>query len=166
MKRETIPTIRTIGHSVKPIDTFLAVLKKHRIKVLVDVRSVPQSRFCPHFSKNALQRELSKQDIQYQWRGQNLGGRGVNVGWDDAIEELVALARKGTRVAVMCSEGDYRKCHRYTTLTPAFEVAGLEVVHVQYPPKKHSDKSEKNTPQNPLFSEFIGKTKSKKKPSI
>ena len=132
----------------------------------MDVRSIPQSRFCPHFNRNALQSELAKQDIQYLWRGQNLGGRGVNVGWDDAIEELVALARKGTRVAVMCSEGDYRKCHRYTTLTPAFEVAGLEVVHVQYPPKKHSDKSEKNTPQNPLFSEFIGKTKSKKKPSI
>ena len=132
MKRKTTPTIRTIGHSTKPIDTFLAILKKHRIKVLVDVRSAPFSRFCPHFNRSALQRELAYATIQYQWRGQNLGGRGVNVGWEDAIEELAALAKKGTRVAVMCSEGDYRKCHRYTTITPALEKAGVKVVHIQY----------------------------------
>ena len=122
--------IFSLGHSNKSLQTFLATLKKHRIKVLVDVCSVPQSRFCQHFNRNALKRELAKRDIQYLWRGQNLGGRGVNVGWDDAIEELVAMAKKGARVAVMCSEGDYHKCHRYTVLTPAFEAAGLEVVHV------------------------------------
>ena len=132
MKRKTTPIIRTIGHSVKSIDVFLATLKKHRIKVLVDVRSAPFSRFCPYFNRNALQSELAEQDIQYLWLGQNLGGRGVNVGWEDAIDELVALTKKGTRVAVMCSEGDYRKCHRYTTITPALEKAGLKVVHIQY----------------------------------
>ena len=132
MKRKTSLTIRSIGHSVKPIDTFLAILKKHRIEVLVDVRSIPYSRFSPHFNKNALQSELDNEDIQYLWRGQNLGGRGVNVGWDEAIEELVALVKDGARVVVMCSEGDYRKCHRYTTITPAVEEKGLQVVHIQY----------------------------------
>ena len=124
--------IFSIGHSVKPIDTFLATLKKHRIEVLADVRSVPYSRYSAHFNQNALQRELAYATIQYLWRGQNLGGRGVNVGWDDAIEELAALAKGGTRVCVMCAERDYRKCHRYITITPALEEKGLRVVHIEY----------------------------------
>ena len=128
MKQE----IFSVGHSVKPIDIFLATLKKHRIELLVDVRSIPYSRFSSQFNKNALHSELAKRDIQYLWRGQNLGGRGVNVGWDEAIEELIGLAKLGTRVCVMCSEGDYKKCHRYTTITPALEKHGLQVVHIQY----------------------------------
>src|SRR3989344_7955529 len=121
MKRKSSLTIHSIGHSVKPIDTFLVTLKKHWIEVLVDVRSIPYSRFSPQFNKNALQSELDNEDIQYLWRGQNLGGRGVNVGWDEAIEQLGALVNDGARVVVMCSEGDYRKRHRYTTITPAVE---------------------------------------------
>lgn len=132
MATKKVFSIASLGHSNKPIAAFLGILKKHDIEVLVDVRSVPVSRFCPHFNKNALQSELAKRDIQYLSRGQNLGGRDVNVGWDEAIEELVCLAESGARVAVMCSEGDYRKCHRYITITPALEERGLRVVHIQY----------------------------------
>jgi len=124
-------TIYTIGHSNKTLPVFLKTLKKHGIQVLVDVRTIPLSRFYPHFNRNALQSALEKRDIQYLWRGQNLGGRGVNVGYEDAIDEVVRMA-KGKRVCVMCSEGDYHKCHRLTMLAPSFEERGLEVVHTVY----------------------------------
>ena|SRR3989338_4689408 len=130
--RKTRTAIASIGHSNKPLAVFLSTLKKHNVEILADVRTLPVSRFCPHFSKNALQDTLAKADIKYLYRGKNLGGRGVNVGWDEAIEELTGLAKLGTRVCVMCSEGDYRKCHRYTTITPALEKHGLRVVHIQY----------------------------------
>lgn len=126
------PQIKTIGHSNKTIDVFLDTLKKHEIEVLVDVRTVPRSRFSPHFNEKTLGSSLAKRSIKYLNRGQNLGGRGVNEGYEEAIDELVGLAKKGTRVAVMCSEGDYHDCHRYSTLTPSFEERGLTVEHIEY----------------------------------
>ena len=126
------PIIFSVGHSNKPIGVFLGKLKEHRIDHLVDVRTIPSSRFCPHFNKNALQATLSIQTIKYLWKGENLGGKGINVGYEEAIDELVGMAQEGTKIAVLCSEGDYRKCHRYTALTPSFEQRGVRVFHIEY----------------------------------
>ncbi|MGD9369599.1 MAG: DUF488 domain-containing protein [Desulfobacteraceae bacterium] len=65
----------TIGHSAHPIEKFIELLKLHHIHMLVDVRSVPASRFYPQFRKRALTRTLAEQDIQYVFLGQQLGGR-------------------------------------------------------------------------------------------
>lgn len=127
--------IFSCGHSNRPITDFLGILKKHKIDTLADVRTIPLSRFCPHFNQKALQSELSKRNIKYLYRGQNLGGRGVNVGYEEAIDELVGLVKKGSKVAVMCSEGDYHKCHRFTTLTPSFEERKITVEHIEYEKK-------------------------------
>lgn len=124
--------IFTIGHSNVPLIIFLKKLKEHQIQVLVDVRTTPLSRFCPHFNKNALHKALDRETIKYLWRGQNLGGKQANVFYEEAIEELVDLAKQGKKVCVMCSEKDYKKCHRYTVLTPSFEGRGLLVVHIEY----------------------------------
>ncbi|MDP3785236.1 MAG: DUF488 domain-containing protein [bacterium] len=132
MATKKVFTIATVGHSNKPIAVFLGVLKKHTIEVLADVRTIPLSRFCPHFNQKALQDTLAKAHIKYFYRGKNLGGRGVNEGYEEAIDELVGLAKKGTKVAVMCSEGDYHNCHRYSTLAPSFEERGLTVEHIEY----------------------------------
>ncbi len=128
-------TIFTAGHSNRPITDFLGILKKSKIEVLADVRTIPLSRFCPHFNQKALEATLTKAHIKYLYRGKNLGGRGVNVGYEEAIDELVGLVKKGTRVAVMCSEGDYHDCHRYSTLTPSFEERKLTVEHIVYEKK-------------------------------
>ena len=143
MKTTKVFTLFTVGHSNKPIGIFLDVLNKHKIDVLADVRTIPQSRFCPHFNQKALQSELEKRTIKYLYRGLNLGGRGVNEGYEEAIDELVGLAKKGSKVAVMCSEGDYHKCHRFTTLTPSFEERGATVVHIEYENEKKSTKRNK-----------------------
>lgn len=126
------PYIFSIGHSSKTIDTFLGKLKENKIGVLVDVRSLPVSRFCPHFNKNALRDTLARANIQYLYRGHNLGGLGENVDYEKTVDELVDMVKKGSRVAVMCSEGAYIKCHRYLTLTPSFEDRGLSVTHIEY----------------------------------
>jgi uncharacterized protein (DUF488 family) len=124
--------IFSIGHSNVPLATFIKKLKEHQIEVLVDIRTTPLSRFCPHFNEKPLRATLATQTIKYLFRGANLGGRAVNVGYEEAINELTELAQQGKRVCVMCSEKDFNKCHRYTKLTPSFEERGLLVVHIIY----------------------------------
>lgn len=135
MKKQS-KTIYSLGHSNKSLAIFLNTLANHKIEVLADVRTIPLSSYCPHFNENALRRVLPSQNIQYLWRGKNLGGRGVNVGYEEAIKELSSMAKNGTRVCVMCSEADYKKCHRYLTLTPSFQAQGLSVIHIQYDNEK------------------------------
>lgn len=129
--------IFTIGHSNVPFSVFLKKLKEHQIRFLVDVRTTPLSRFSPHFNKMPLNRALTQETIKYLWRGKNLGGKQANVFYKEAIDELTDLAKQGKKVCVMCSEKDYKKCHRFTTLTPSFEERGCLVVHIEYDKKRN-----------------------------
>lgn len=133
--------IFTIGHSNVPLATFLKKLKEHKIEVLVDVRTIPLSRFSPHFNKMPLQRALATETIKYLFKGANLGGRAVNVGYEEAIKELTELVQQGKRVCVMCSEKYFNKCHRFTVLTPSFEERGLLVVHIEYENEKRNSRN-------------------------
>lgn len=155
------PQIKTIGHSNKAIDVFLDTLQKHETEVLVDVRTIPRSRFSSHFNEKPLGSSLAKRSIKYLNRGQNLGGRGVNVGYEEAIEELVELARQGVRVCVMCSEADYLKCHRYSTLTPSLHEHGIDVFHIEY--AKTVNGGKKPTPQTPQKLKKLEKVKSQQR---
>jgi len=130
------PIIHTCAHSNKPISAFIKLLKDNDIELLVDVRSIPSSRFCPQFNKSALYATLSLHSIKYLWKGKNLGGKDINVNYEEAINALVTLAKQGVRIAVMCSEKDYRKCHRYTVLTPSFEAEKVSVIHLEYENEK------------------------------
>src|SRR5690554_5631765 len=64
----------TIGHSTRSSEAFLTLLDSHDIQLLVDVRSFPGSRKYPHFSKDALESELRKNGVGYEWV-RELGGR-------------------------------------------------------------------------------------------
>lgn len=124
--------IFTAGHSSRAFSEFLKNLQDHEIDTVVDVRTFPRSRFSPQYNQKALSESLNKEGISYLFRGRNLGGRGENIAYDDTIDELVEMVRFGKRVCVMCSEADYRKCHRYEMLTPSFEERRLEVKHILY----------------------------------
>jgi len=133
--------IWTIGHSSVPLEVFLNKLKEHKIQVLCDCRHIPLSRWCPHFNKNALHRALATETIKYLWKGENLAGRGINKNYEQTIDELVALAKRGTRVCVMCVEKNHENCHRFTMLTPSFEARGLLVVHIEYENEKRNSRN-------------------------
>lgn len=128
--------IFTIGYGHKQIDEFIEKLKENKIKVLVDVRTHPFSRWNPKFSRPSLEAELAKHSIQYLYRGHNLGGLGENVDFEVTIDEVVALSSI-RETCMMCTEGDYRKCHRYQILTPAFENKGVKVEHLIWTKSKN-----------------------------
>ncbi len=126
--------IYTIGHSTRTIEDLIAALQAHAIEVVVDIRSFPMSRRLPHFNREALEKSLPASGIEYVWEKQ-LGGRRKKIRPDSpntglrsdsfrnyadymltpefrgAIEELVIRAEQ-KRVAIMCAERVYFRCHR------------------------------------------------------
>lgn len=119
----------TMGCSTKTSEEFISKLKEFGINLLVDVRTSPYSRWASNFNKEEIEILVKDNGIAYLYRGKNLGGLGENVDFDLAIEEVVRLSEHSI-IAIMCSEADYTKCHRYKILTPKLVKAGVKVEHI------------------------------------
>jgi uncharacterized protein (DUF488 family) len=123
----------TIGHSSHTLDAFTGLLRGAGVTQLADVRRWPRSRRHPHFDDDALAVELASSGIAYAHLPE-LGGHrdpvagSPNDGWDvpafngyadhlgsaefaRGLDRLLALAA-ARPAAVMCAEGDWRRCHR------------------------------------------------------
>jgi uncharacterized protein (DUF488 family) len=142
-------TVFSIGHSDHAIDDFVALLKQHGIDALVDVRSQPYSRWVPQFNREALAEAIEAAGLRYVWLGDMLGGRPQDQSLYDGedarpdydrmrkradyqagIEQLLELAGHAAAAAIMCSEGDYRHCHRTLLITPTLLDRETRVVHI------------------------------------
>ena len=136
----------TIGHSRHPLTAFLALLRRHDVTAVADVRSVPYSRFNPQFNRNSLSEALVEGGMGYVYLGDTLGGRPDDPAcYEDgrvryervAVTErfLGGLARlvRGAaehRIAVMCAEREPLDCHRALLVAHALEERGVEVRHI------------------------------------
>lgn len=70
-----ISTLLTLGYGNRQLDDVLALLVAHEVRYLIDVRSVPYSRFNPVFSKDNLATTVEKAGVRYVFMGDALGGR-------------------------------------------------------------------------------------------
>lgn len=140
--------VYTIGHSNHPEEKLVGLLGQHGVELVVDVRSRPYSRWVPQANRERLAQTLEAAGIEYRWLGEALGGKPGPGGsglegaaadyealrarpeFEAGIEEVVALAAE-RRTAILCAEGDYRKCHRYKLIAPSLEARGVEVAHIQ-----------------------------------
>jgi uncharacterized protein (DUF488 family) len=141
--------IFTVGHSTRPQDELIAILKEAGVELLVDVRRFPGSRRHPQFGKEALSAGLAAAGIAYRHEP-DLGGRreprpdSPNTAWRvagfrgyadhmasaefrAALERLVA--QQETPTAVMCAEAVPWKCHRQL-IADALVARGVDVVHL------------------------------------
>jgi len=140
----------TIGHSTLALDVFLSLLQLNGINLLADVRSFPSSRRYPHFNRVALKNSLESSGIEYVHLPE-LGGRrkarpdSLNIAWRnesfrgyadymetdafrEGIERLLALAQT-KRVAIMCAEAVWWKCHR-SLISDFLKASGANVIHI------------------------------------
>ena len=124
----------TIGHSTLAIEVFLGALQGNGVRVLADVRTIPQSRHNPQFGMEALSASLRSTGIDFRWM-QALGGLrkarkdSINTGWrnasfrgyadymqteafETALQELMELEKEVAAAAIMCSEAVPWRCHR------------------------------------------------------
>jgi hypothetical protein len=66
-------TILTIGHSTRPLEGFVDLLKTYDVRMVVDVRSVPQSRHNPQLNTDTMPEKLIPEEIEY-YHVKGLGG--------------------------------------------------------------------------------------------
>src|SRR5580765_6881150 len=59
------PIILTIGHSTRPWNDFLDLLRAHGVERIIDVRSIPRSRHNPQFDQDTLRQKLRGARIGY-----------------------------------------------------------------------------------------------------
>ncbi len=121
-----MPIVLTIGHSTRTLAEFIGLLQAHGATRVVDVRTVPRSRYNPQFNKTSLPGSLKKSGLGYIHLP-GLGGLrhskcdSVNLGWHNAsfrsyadymqtpefeqsFDELIQLANQ-ERIVLMCAEG-------------------------------------------------------------
>src|SRR5437868_1262339 len=65
--------VHTIGHSTRPFDEFVALLKANGVQRVVDVRTVPRSRRNPQYETGTMAAALEETGLHYTHLG-GLGG--------------------------------------------------------------------------------------------
>src|ERR1700731_2712059 len=147
MEATGMPAVLTIGHSNRTWKDFRDLLRAHRVKRVIDVRSIPRSRHNPQFNRATLSKKLRAARIGYVHL-RKLGGLrharrdSPNMGWRNAsfrgfadymqtsefeagLHRLLKLAGQ-KRSAIMCAEAVPWRCHR-SLIADALTVRGIRV---------------------------------------
>jgi uncharacterized protein (DUF488 family) len=142
--------VLSIGHSTRPLEAFLRLLRQHDVKLVADVRKLPGSRRNPQFDRNSLAAALQEAGIGYV-HIPALGGLrrpqpgSPNGGWKNAsfqayadymltpefergLDELLAHAANRP-TALMCAEAVPWRCHR-SLIADVLVTRGISVEHI------------------------------------
>lgn len=135
----------TLGHSNHGFEDFLALLRRHAVETVADVRSRPFSRFVPHFTKDRLERLLAGEGIGYLYLGRELGGKPLR---DDPPQTRLDYAARvaqpafragiarlleaagAHRTAIVCRERDQLECHRLHLICRYVRTTVGEIRHI------------------------------------
>lgn len=145
--------IVTLGHGTLGEELFVEVLGDASVRELIDVRRFPGSRRNPQFGQDAMASWLPAAGIEYRHLpalgGRRSGGESTNVGlrneqfrayahhmasdeFAGGVAELESIdsALDEGRVAVMCSESVWWRCHRRLLADHLVLVEGVTVEHL------------------------------------
>ena len=139
-------TLYSVGHSNQTLEEFLALIMVYGINCIVDVRSVPASKYSPQFNQENLKGFLLINNVQYLHFGAEFGARRTDsIGENGQVDfELAAKTpsfttgvlrilrgqERGYRIAFMCSEADPLECHRFALVSRYFYDTGVDVQHI------------------------------------
>jgi uncharacterized protein (DUF488 family) len=118
--------LMTIGHSNVCWEEFHYALDYFDVNCIIDVRSSPTSRWS-QFRKEQLRLALNRVGISYVHLGDSLGGhpksgptaydaRRGTASFATGIESVLAIADR-CRPALMCSEAEPLRCHRFLLIS-------------------------------------------------
>jgi uncharacterized protein (DUF488 family) len=133
LNQKSLPRIFTVGHSNRTISEFIQTLEAYKLKLLIDVRTVPKSRHNPQFGEKRLQASLKKKGIEYgrmaglggfrrtkkdsknqAWRNLAFRGFADYMQSEEFKKNLTRLINrsKRKRLVIMCAEAVPWRCHR------------------------------------------------------
>lgn len=137
----------SIGHSNQTQEEFLELLRTFGINCVVDVRSIPASKYSPQFNQEVLRNYLQNNGIVYLHFGEEFGARRTDsLDKDGKVDfELAAQSanfkrgvtrvlegiEKGYSIAFMCSEAEPLECHRFALVSRYFHERGYDVQHIR-----------------------------------
>lgn len=137
----------TIGHSTIKVEDFINLLKKFHIDYLLDVRSIPYSKYAEQFNREKLDRELTTARINYRFMGTYFGARqkDINLYHKDGyldfdkvrsskefikrVDSVISGLEKNN-IVLMCTEKDPFDCHRAIMVGRAFDLRGITLNHI------------------------------------
>lgn len=131
----------SIGYGNRTTFEVFALLRKQGVEKLIDVRSVPYSRYRPMFNRNNLAIQAKSEGIEYIFKGQELGAKlnGSYPNYDilrscpeylEGLKYLTSEIEAGYNIAIMCCELDYLKCHRYDLIGEDMFQLNYDVIHI------------------------------------
>ncbi|MBO3799955.1 MAG: DUF488 domain-containing protein [Candidatus Brockarchaeota archaeon] len=127
--------IWTIGYGSLSKEEFLRLLRRQRIRILVDIRRFPKSK-SEHFTMENIEKWLLENGIVYFWLGEELGGyrrEGYEkymetTRFKEGVNKLLEIAGKD-RTCIMCLETDPKYCHR-RFIAHYLTRRGIRVIHI------------------------------------
>ena len=147
----------SVGHSNQSIEDFYELLELQRIDCILDVRSMPYSKYTPQFNEEFLKKWLNQHRVLYVPFGKHFGARrsdclketefvkngiketkpqvnfelGVTTpNFLSGVERLNKALDQNRRVSLMCSEADPLGCHRFSFISRFFHDLGWDVQHI------------------------------------
>jgi uncharacterized protein (DUF488 family) len=138
----------TLGYGNRQLEDVLGLLRAHEVRYLIDVRSMPYSRFNPAFSKDNLASLVEKMGIRYVFMGDMLGGRPndrscydeaghvdylacrESLDFKDGFGRLRRAFEQNAGAAIFCSELRPEHCHRTKLIGEVMAEMGVPVMHI------------------------------------
>jgi uncharacterized protein (DUF488 family) len=140
----------TIGHSTQPIKDFVHKLKSHGVQRVIDVRTLPRSRFNPQFDRTRLPgllraahihythlpglgglRKPHRDSRNYGWRNESFRGYADHMqtlAFKESLQCCLEMA-SAERVALMCAEAVPWRCHR-SLIADALVARGIAALEI------------------------------------
>jgi uncharacterized protein (DUF488 family) len=151
-------TLYSVGHSDRPLEELIAMLRAAGVKTLIDARAQPRSQRHPQFNDASLRAACEAAGLAYHWAGRQLGGHRAgraesrHVALKDAAlrgfadymdtaefqKGAAALRKLASRApaALLCAERDPAHCHR-SLIADYLTLQGVRVVHLLGPGESH-----------------------------
>lgn len=143
--------IYSIGHGGRTFERLVDTMTTYEVGYLIDVRSVPYSKYQPWSSKRPLERALRatelRTELRYVFMGDVLGGMPKDpdvhtdgrVDYDklartprflQGLERLLSAHAQSLILCLLCAEGKPERCHRTRLIGRSLERRGVRVQHI------------------------------------